>query len=456
MPRFSPTALLAVLEARVGRPSPTDFCVAYSGGLDSTVLLYAMAGVAADRTDLRLRAIHVDHRIHRDSSRWADHCERSARALNVDFVRLSVTVAGVAEIGPEAAARDARYDALRAALKPQEVLLTAHHADDQLETMLLALMRGSGVRGLSAMAPVQPFGSGWLARPLLEFTRDELESWAAGERLSWLSDPSNDDADLDRNYLRHRVAPVLRERWPAAAHTASRSAEHLAEASQLLDAFAGADVAAASVGPCLGVEYLKTLDPARRRNVLRYWIRKTGALAPSTRKLAAIEHDMLAAADDRSPCVEWDETEVRRHRGLLYCGPRQPALSAPDSIDWQAGECVELPATLGRLRLIENAAGGIAAARLAYPLRIRFRSGGESLRPSGDTHHRSLKQLSQSFGILPWWRDRLPLIYSDDRLLAVGDLWVADEFAARGDENALQIVWENRPPLRGQQVTGDR
>jgi tRNA(Ile)-lysidine synthase len=444
---FSPAKLLAALDARIARPLPVDFCVAYSGGLDSTVLLHAMAGLIAARPDYRLRAIHVDHQLHPDSARWAEHCEHTAGQLGVQFQRLTVVVSGAADVGLEAAARNARYDALRAALTDQEVLLTAHHADDQLETMLLALMRGSGVRGLGGMAPLQALGPGWLARPLLEFTRDELDAWARSERLSWIDDPSNQNAALDRNYLRHHVVPVLRSRWPAAAHTAARAAEHLAEAGQVLDATAEADAAAAAVDGCLSVAYLAGLDPARRRNVLRYWFRRCGARAPSTRKLAAIEHDMLFAADDRSPCIEWDGMEVRRHRGLLYCGPRQASLSAPGRIEWQAGECLELPAALGRLRMAPDAHGSIAASRLAYPLSVRFRSGGESLRPAGDAHHRSLKQLAQSRGILPWWRDRLPLVYSGDRLLAVGDLWVAEEFAARAAADAMRIVWEDRPPL---------
>lgn len=459
MPVFSPSALLSILETRIAQPLPADFCVAFSGGLDSAVLLHALARVTKERSGYRLRAIHVDHQLHPDSSLWADQCERSARALDVPFLRLRVAITGIADVGLEAAARDARYDALRGVVQREEVLLTAHHADDQLETMLLALLRGSGLRGLGAMPALQAFGQGFLARPLLEFTRDELQDWATGERLSWISDPSNNDAGLDRNYLRHRVAPLLRERWPASSHTATRSAEHLTEAGRLLDALAAADLSAAAVGRCLRVVQLKTLDPPRRRNLLRWWIRQCGARSPSTSQLAAIEHDMLRAAVDRQPCIDWDGWEVRRHRGLLYCEARQRPLDTRQTVEWPAGGQVELPSELGRLQMIaapaddmvrdmaDRAAGRIAASGISFPLHVRFRSGGESLRPAGDAHHRTLKQLSQAFGILPWWRDRLPLIYSGERLLAVGDLWVAEEFAARGAEKALRIVWEDRPPL---------
>lgn len=422
-------------------------CVAYSGGLDSTVLLHAMAQLVARNSSYRLRAAHIDHQLHADSGRWRAHCQEVAGALGVPLVQAVVDVSRDAESGLEAAAREARYGELRRLLEPGEVLLTAHHADDQLETLLLALMRGAGVRGLSAVPESQPFGPGSLVRPLLGFTRAELEMWAVEQRLRWISDPSNDNVDFDRNYLRHRVVPALRERWSAAALSAARSASHLGEALDVLDDVAVADVAAVSVGPCLSVDLLRTLDPARRRNVLRYWIRRSGARSPSTRKLAAIEHDMLAARADRVPCVDWDGREVRRHRGLLYCAPKVATEQLPEEIEWETGLPVELPGELGRLSMIEAGSSGIAAAKLAQPLRIRFRIGGETFQPAGDAHHRKLKKLLQSAGVLPWWRDRLPLIYSAGRLVAVGDLWIAAEFAASGGEPALAISWERRPQL---------
>ena len=182
----------ACLRRKPGSPRPApSCCVAFSGGLDSTVLLHALARAIADRANYRMRAAHVDHQLHPDSASWREQCGRVAQSLQIEFVPLVVTVASDPELSPEAAARDARYAALRQILKPNEVLLTAHHADDQLETMLLALMRGAGLRGLSGVPSVQIFGGGWLARPLLEFSRAELEEWARAERLQWLEDPSN-------------------------------------------------------------------------------------------------------------------------------------------------------------------------------------------------------------------------------------------------------------------------
>jgi tRNA(Ile)-lysidine synthase len=446
MPRFSPSQLLTVLRAHLPLRAEGALCVAYSGGLDSTVLLHAMARIAAEQPSYRVRAIHIDHQLHADSRRWREHCDDVGRSLGIEVVQRIVDVQRDGENGLEAAAREARYGALRTLLEPGEFLLTAHHADDQLETMLLALVRGAGARGLRAMPAIQPFGAGWLARPLLAFARPELEAWASEVGLRWIDDPSNENTDFDRNFLRKRILPSLRERWPAAAQSATRSAAHLDEAVGVLDDIAAADTASASIGSCLNVTALRALDPARRRNVLRFWIRLSGARAPSTRKLAVIEHDMFGARGDRIPCIEWDSIEIRRHRGLLYCGPKSAAVM-PEQIEWQPDSPLQLPGNLGCLRVTETEAGGISAARLSQPLQIRFRVGGESLRPAGDAHHRKLKKLLQSHAVLPWWRDRLPLIYCAGELIAVGDLWIAAEAAARAGEPARKISWEQRPPI---------
>ncbi|HTJ16690.1 MAG TPA: tRNA lysidine(34) synthetase TilS [Steroidobacteraceae bacterium] len=443
---FSPSVLLACVESLVPRTS-AELCVAFSGGLDSTVLLHALARALVDRPNYRIRAAHVDHQLQRDSAIWRQHCGSVALSLQLEFVPLVVKVAADPELSPEAAARDARYAALRQILRPNEVLLTAHHADDQLETMLLALMRGAGLRGLSGVPSVQIFGGGWLARPLLEFSRAELEEWARSEQLQWLDDPSNANTNFDRNFLRHRVLPALRERWPAAAHSATRSTAHLREAGRLLDVLAAADLESVAIGSCLSMTQLAGLAPARRRNVLRHWIRQHGMRVPSTRKLATIERDLLIAREDRLPCVEWDDVEVRRHRGLLYCMRQRPAFEPADPLPWNVSQVLELPAQLGRLRAQRDAAGGLAVARARGELQVHFRRGGEELQPAGDPHHRKLKKLLQDAGVLPWWRDRVPLIYSAEQLVAVGDLWIAEEFAARHGEDALRIVWEERPQL---------
>jgi len=423
--------------------SPLHVLVAFSGGLDSTVLLHAIAHGARAHC-ARLRAMHINHQLHERAPAWETHCAEAARELEIDFCSRFIRIVDRPQEGIEAAARRERYEAFRDVLEPDEVLVTAHHADDQFETVLLALLRGSGVDGLAAMPALQRFGLGWHARPMLDCTRDEIAQWATENSLRWIDDPSNVNSRFDRNYLRHEVLPRLRARWPSAAHSAVRTAAHLGEAAELLESVAAHDLAAASVAGCLKVSALESLTASRRRNLLRYWLHTHDVRAPSTRKLAALEHDMIAAESDRSPCVDWDDIEVRRHRGLLYCARRVPSVPIESEWSWRARP-VDVGSGLLRAEIAHGR--GLSRAKLADRLQVKPRIGGEMLRLPGHTHRRELKKLLQETNVLPWWRDRVPLIFSAETLVAVADMWVNADFAAAPEEEGVQIVWEGRPPL---------
>jgi tRNA(Ile)-lysidine synthase len=420
-----------------------DVLIAFSGGLDSTVLLHALAPYRHER---KVRVVHVNHGLHPEAEHWESECARRAQTYGFEFLSRRVHVPPNSEEGIESAARRARYDVLREILRPDETLLTAHHAGDQIETVLLALMRGSGIDGLAAMPRCQPFGAGWHVRPLLEWTREELEQWGRARNLTWSHDPSNDSTRFDRNYLRAQVVPALRARWPSAAHTVVRSAAHLGEAAQLLEELAARDLADASHGPCLRVAALERLSAARRRNLLRYWLRASGARAPSTRKLAALEHDMLVADADRVPCVAWDDVEVRRHRGLLYCGPKLPPFERV-VLDWDWREPLRFAGLPGFFRTEFAHGRGLKLSALPSRVQVCTRRGGERLRLPHRAHRRDLKKLLQEANVLPWWRDRLPLLYAGETLIAIADLWVEASFAASQDEEGVRIVWEGRPAL---------
>lgn len=445
-----PDRVCAALDGLLPEEAGGQLCIAFSGGLDSSVLLHALAQALADHPRYTLRAVYIDHQLQADSARWGRHCAAIAARLGVPCVieRVSVTAPGAKTAdGLQAAARRARYQALREMLSPGEALLTAHHADDQLETVLLALMRGAGLGGLSAMPPCRRFGPGWHIRPMLDLERGQIEAWARAQALEWIEDPSNRAAHFERNYLRHWVVPALRRQWPAAARTAARSAAHVAEAAALVDELAMTDLATAADGRCLRVAALAGLSPARRRNLLRHWVKLCGARPPATRKLAALEHDMLSAAEDRNPCVAWDGWEVRRHRGLLYCEPALPPLPTA-AMSWRWSMPLQLPAGTGRLAAVASADGGLAVEKLPDELRVCLRGGGEALRPQGHAHRRKLKKLLQTAHVLPWWRGRIPLVYAGETLIAVGDLWMAREFAAEPGAPAVRLVWEGRPQIQ--------
>jgi tRNA(Ile)-lysidine synthase len=390
MASFSPQALAQVLESTLPA-NATQLCVAFSGGLDSTVLLHALHALRASHPHWSVRALHIDHQLQSSSALWSQECARIASQLEIPYACRRVHVTGALRSGPESAARTARYDAFARDLATEEVLLTAHHADDQLETVLLALVRGSGVAGVAAMPSCTVFAAGFHLRPLLNFTRAELESWAVEQRVVGVQDPTNADVRFDRNFLRHAVIPVLKERWPSVARTVTRSATHFADADQLLDELAATDLAHASCGACLQVAALRLLSSRRRRNLLRYWVHRGGFLMPSTRKLMALERDMLAARADSVPCVTWDGAEVRRYDDLLYLLKPSLAQLPTKPITWDVREELRLPDELGSLRSVRARGGGLSCERLPQDVQVRFRQGGEQLKPRHARHHRTLK-----------------------------------------------------------------
>ncbi len=416
--------------------------LALSGGLDSSVLLHALAALAA-RESLALRALHVDHGLQPASANWSAACREGCRALGVELEVIELSLRPARGESVEALARERRYAALAARLAVGERLLTAHHRDDQLETVLIQLLRGAGVAGLAAMPVRAALGRGWQLRPLLDVGRDELAAYSARHGLAWQADPMNESARFDRAYLRSRVLPALRERWPAAAETVSRASRHFAEASRLLAEVAAADARGTLDGGRLVLEGLAALSRDRQVNVLRWWLRQAGLRLPPAARLDAALPAFFAARADGAPLMRWDGGEVRRYRGRLYAMAPLPGRVAQPR---DAGLPIELGIGLGRFRLVAGHGGGLRHAALAGTS-IRFRAGGERLKPHPARPRKRLKDLCQEAGIVPWMRERLPLVFVGDRLAAVGDLWIDADFAAGIGEPALRPVWEKRPRI---------
>jgi tRNA(Ile)-lysidine synthase len=422
-----------------------SLCVALSGGVDSVVLLAALAARLRKRT--RLRAVHVHHGLHADADQWSEHCAAVAKRLGVPLTTLRVKVARGRGDSPEAAARDARYEALAAELAPGEVLLTAHHEDDQLETVLLQLMRGAGVAGLAGMPEVAPFARGMLVRPLLSRSRAEIEAWARANDLTWVEDDTNANPQFDRNYLRHRVLPVLRQRWPAAAHAVSRSARHAAEAQGLLDALALADVERASNGASLSVQRLRALAPDRRRNAVRFWIARAGYPVPDTKRLREITTTLIDARADANPVVSWNTTRVRRHADQLTlerASASRATSPGDDAIawNWRANPRIPLASTRGALEITPDPHGPIDLDALPTLLTIRQRRGGERLRPRRGGRTATVKSLLQSSRVPLGERAEIPLVFNDAQLVAVADRWVDHSIQATSTtQSRARLHW---------------
>lgn len=443
---LSPAILNPLLNAH---PGIRRLIVGYSGGVDSHVLLHLLATYRDRWPERVLAAVYVDHGLQVTSAAWGEHCARVCHELDIPFHALRISARPAPGESPEAAARRTRYAALAAELGPNDALLTAHHRDDQAETLLLQLLRGAGPHGLAAMPAAARLSRGWLLRPLLELDRAHLLAYARGHGLRWIEDASNADTGFDRNYLRHQILPLLRERWPSANQTLARSARWCAETANWLDAEAAADLApvVADHPDRLAISALRELSELRQHNLLRYWLRQLNLPTPDSRQLWRILHDTLNAARDRNPRICWPGGEVRRYRDMLYAMPPLAPHDTRRSFIWRFHgndyPPLELPG-IGRLAWRETVGAGLRLSALAdTALIVRFRQGGEHFRPIGRRHGQELKKLLQEAGIPPWERDRLPLVYRDEALLAVVGLGIAADQAVEPGESGWQPVLDS-------------
>ena len=445
----SPDPFLDTLRAALADLAPVAdaaprWAVAFSGGVDSTVLLTALCRLGMQS---RLAALHVDHGTQADSRAWADHCRSVAAALGVDYRTRRVSVDERLGLGYEAAARRARYAALSELLAPGEVLLTAHHADDQLETLLLRLLRGAGVTGLTAIAALRFMDGVRLGRPLLGFSRAQVLAQAEHWGLDWLEDPGNADLSHDRNFLRAEVVPRLTGRWPAARRTAGRFARHMREADGLLEVLAALDLGHEAHAASMERGPLRALDADRQRNALRFAIRARGLPVPSASQLEELRRSLSVTRPDARTVVTWPGAEARVYRDRLYLlAPLEPFQPTRANVRLAPGE--PWTGAEGRLVLAPGAGQGLPDTWVRAGLEVRFRRGGERFKPLNRGHNRPLKQLFQEAGIVPWMRSRIPLIYRDDMIAAVGDLWINDAArsgSARGEY--WRVSWTDHPPI---------
>jgi len=428
-----------------------QWCVALSGGVDSTALLHAMVQLGREYSGNAIRAVHVNHHLHADADAWAQACQSLCNKLGVALICCDVTVETDFDGGAEAAARKVRYSALAGLLDRGEILLTAHHRDDQVETLLLRLLRGAGPHGLASIGPRRPFGKGQVVRPLLAVSRAALEAYAKQQNLEWLEDPANTDTTFDRNFLRHRVLPELRERWPGLGETIPRAARLSGETAQMLDDLANIDIAAAADGhkdgaDTISLDVLRGHSAARQRNVFRYWLRRCKVAPPAEARLREGLAQLLTAGADRLPLMEWGGVQVRRYRDRLYVlklDPKPAGAMMPDADQWDGRGRMELGPLRGVLRFArrDQTAVDVSGAWV-----VRFRSGGERFAAGGQ--HKTVKNLFQQRGVVPWMRAHVPLLYRAERLVAVGDLWQADDLGHDEAGNTVHVVWDGHPTAR--------
>ena len=446
------TAIVTVTAVLTDLPPARRYWVALSGGLDSTVLLHALAQC---NPPVPLEALHLHHGLSPHADQWQVRCEAFCARLGVPLTTRSLKVTAAGK-GLEDAARQARYRAFDECLGEDELMLLAHHADDQVETLLLRLLRGSGPHGLAGMARQRALGLGRLYRPFLPLTRAHLKAYAEAHQLEWVEDESNAEHHFDRNYLRHQVVAPLRERWPTIASAWAQSAALCGESDALLQELARGDLRRVtcfqdshgpSLGPVLDIEGLGAFTPARRHNLLRYWLQAQQLPPPGRELLNQLDSQFIGGREDAQARLAWAGLELRRFRRGLYLMRSQWLEHWPGS-GWQPQTLVLEPGRHalpggGELTLSWDSEAR-ASQRLRPdlpPLILAWRRGGERCRPAGRAHSQKLKKLLQDWALEPWWRDSVPLLYSGEQLVAVGDLWVCAGFEAEGRQPGYRLSW---------------
>ncbi len=415
---FSPHVFLKQLQALT---RSKKVLIAYSGGLDSHVLLH-LASQIPQISNYQVRAMHIHHGLQEEANAWVPHCQQICDQLNIPIKiqHLNLTIEKGKSL--EEVARKARYAAFSESLQEDEILLTAHHQNDQAETLLLQLFRGAGVQGLAAMPSITDFELGQHARPLLNYSRQSLEAYAKENKLVFIEDPSNQDSAFDRNYLRNKIMPELRERWPSIDKTISRSASIQAETKQLLDGYAEQDLlliqSSSTDRGKLILSKLQSFSLARQKLLIRYWITVNGFKPPSEKKLKHIFIDAINASEDAQPLVEWEGAEIRRYRDKLFIMKPLQDHNNKQIIEWAD------PQSVLNIASLEYSLPALSTAQYDEnsQVTVRFRQGGEKL-----YHHKrgvniSLKNFLNESGVPPWLRSRIPLIYSGETLIKVAGL----------------------------------
>lgn len=426
--RLSPALLL---EKLTSLSSLRNYLVAFSGGMDSHVLLHLLSTLKKQHSEISLRAVHVNHGLQKVADSWPKHCQGICDDLGISLEILYLDLKLESGESLEAVARQGRYQALQGILQNNEVLLTAHHQRDQAETLLLQLLRGAGVQGLAAMPAVMDSNKGLHIRPLLDESYQSLQAYAEENKLTFIEDPSNKNNRLDRNFLRNHVLPQLREHWQGLDKTLSRAAKIQSETKGLLDQMAEAlrvDCAKFSDSKessnTLSVRCLLTLSRVKQKLLIRYWITEKGFLAPSQKKLRNILNEVLLAKEDTQPLVTWQGVEVRRFNHQLYCDAPLTEHDNTQSLSWDGLN----PLTIDSLGITIKPDVLDDVQWQDGTLSIRFRQGGETLVLTGNSKTqgltkknktRRLKKYLNEAGVPPWLRDRLPLIYCADNLIKV-------------------------------------
>lgn len=417
--------------------------VAFSGGVDSHVLLHQLAQLHQPDDVIVLDAIYINHNLSAYSEDWGVHCETICKSLDIPYKQINVQAKALAGESPEEKARLVRYQAFESEMQINHWLLTAQHQEDQAETLLLQLLRGSGADGLAAMPFKRTLGSGMHYRPLLKISKEQIVTFANENTLQWIDDPSNQDQNIARNYLRHTIMPALKSKWPETTSMLSRSSNWLAESSNLMEEIAEQDYQLCkSDYQSLKITELNQLSLSHQKNLLRYWFHLLGLQRPGVEKLNVIFEEIIGAREDANPCLNWQGISIRRYQNKLYITATLSDIDTSWQMNWDLNSALNLSDNWASITSMKVAEGGLSNKLLGQVLTVKVRSGGEHCHPVERSKSRSLKKLFHEYSVPPWLRDRWPLLYLGERLIAVPGLFICKGFEAQSTEVGIKLLLE--------------
>jgi tRNA(Ile)-lysidine synthase len=433
---FNPQKLLETL----GRyPECPVYWVGFSGGADSTALLHSLSELTP-KLSVSIKALHINHGIQADSDNWEIHCRNFCLQRDIEFHSYNVQVDRDGGAGPEAQARRARYEVIEQLIGQGDIFLSAHHLDDQAETLLLNLARGSGVDGLAGIPESRPLGKGLVARPLLGIPMQSLREYLISVGVSWLEDPSNTDESYDRNFVRHRLLPLLSERWPGISERIARSAVLSRQASEHLSAWADEKLSNCLIHP--QILSLRNIAPEDRGFALlvRRWLKISKAPPIPLKQLESLSAQCVNSNTQSKLKIAWNGWVIQFFHNCLWLQKEANIIDCPN-LTWDHPKPLDLGSGLGSI--------GINPCPADWPdgLRVGFRTGGESLSQANDNHHKALKDILRESGIPHWLRSSIPLISGPDGLLAVGDMVIGTEFSEWLLENKAGMEWSPTDPV---------
>jgi tRNA(Ile)-lysidine synthase len=420
-------------------PETKKIWIAYSGGMDSSVLLH-MVFSNREKIGKSFGVVYVDHGIQEDSLGWGDFCKTQCDYYGLCFTKININEKVPKGSSIEAWAREKRYELIGQVMNKNDLLFTAHHQDDQVETFFLQALRGAGPRGLSSMPLFKDITNAIHVRPLLNYSRSELKFYAKEKKLSWQEDSSNTDTKFDRNYLRNKVIPAFEKRWPSYRKTISRLIVHQQECASLMSEIGLQDLKIVSHKKQLNLNMLRDLSVARQKNIIFIWLQKLQIETPNSKHINQIVSDLINTKSDNANCINWRTVEIRKYKNLLYAYKRTHKNVDNINLKWDISRPLKI---MDEILIAKTQIGnGLSKKSIENKnIRVQYRIGGEKLRLNNTTKSKTVKQLFQERGVLPWERDSFPMIYVNGVLIAIPGICIDIDYAAADDEPSWKIVW---------------